>query len=391
MLPLLEPIFGARLAYPAIPERTPFPCWIADMQVMDQLVSQLHVSGVADIPAHLSANPQLLDAISDGVWVTAANAHAMDMFQSEHAALLGPIGYLLSSRETLANVVSSRCAGRDGHLEEVIINTCDGRRIRGLLHIAFSRSSESDTAVITMIDLAGLHGSSLADRFVTTLAHEVRQPLSVIASSAEASLRWLDRDRPDLAKAQLLAKRIITSVHRASDIIRSAQQTALGEATAFSLLDLNELVVAAADTLRHEAQQRGIELRLELSRGLSAIEGDWTKLQQVLINLLMNAMQSIDQAQAESPKVVTISTHPESGARLGVSIIDTGPGFDESVLSQAFARNVTTKAQGMGVGLMLCRSIVDSHSGEIRASNHPTAGAHLQISLPVADGQSTQS
>jgi len=265
MLTLVEPATGALLrAHPSMPEGTPFPCWIADMQVMDQVVAQLRASDVVDVEAHLLANPQLLDAISDGAWVTAANAHAMKMFQSEHAAPPGPIGRLFSSRETLAHVVSSRWAGQHVHLEEVVTNTFDGRGIRVLLHIAFARASASDPAMITMIDLAGLRGSSSSDGLVSTLAHELRQPLSAIASSAEASLRWLDRDRPDPAKAQLLAKRIVASVRRASDIIQSVQQTALGKTAAFVLLDPNELVTAAADTLRDEAQQRGVELSLEL-------------------------------------------------------------------------------------------------------------------------------
>jgi len=110
-------------------------------------------------------------------------------------------------------------------------------------------------------------------------------------------------------------------------------------------------------------------------------------MQQVLVNLLMNAMQSLDEPHACPRKVVTISTYRESNTRLGVGVTDTGRGFAEEVLGQAFTRNVTTKPKGMGMGLMICGSIIRAHGGEIRVFNHPTAGAHVQISLPTADQQ----
>jgi C4-dicarboxylate-specific signal transduction histidine kinase len=224
---------------------------------------------------------------------------------------------------------------------------------------------------------------SVLDSFVTWIAHELKQPLAAIASNAEASGRWLDRDPPDPARARRLAARIAANARRACEIIDSVQRLATLREGVRLPLDLNDQVKHARAFIRHELTGQRIALVLDLADDLPQAEGDPIQLQQVLANLLINAVQSIAQATADR-RVVTVSTYLEATGSLGLSVHDSGPGIPEGALQRVFDPCFTTKPDGGGVGLTICRAIIHAHGGEIRAANPPEGGALLQVSLPPA-------
>ena len=225
---------------------------------------------------------------------------------------------------------------------------------------------------------------SVLDSFITWIAHELKQPLAAIVGNAEASARWLDRDPPDPARARLLATRIADNARRACEIIESVQRLATPREGVRLPLDLNEQVKHVHAFIQHELTGRRISLVLDLADDLPHAEGDPVQLQQVLANLLTNAMQSIDQAGA-GRRVITVSTYLEATGSLGFSVRDSGPGIPKDALQRIFDPSFTTKPDGGGVGLTICRAIVHAHRGGIQAANPPEGGARLQVSLPSAD------
>lgn len=236
----------------------------------------------------------------------------------------------------------------------------------------------------TRFDEGGVAAApSVLDSFVVWVAHELKQPLAAIAGNAEASARWLDRDPPDPVRARLLADRIAANARRACEIIDSFQRLAAVREGVQLLFDLNEQVKHASAFLQHDLTERRIALVLDLADNLPHAEGDPIQLRQVLTNLLINAVQAIDHAGA-GRRVITLSTYLEATGSLGLSVRDSGPGIPEDALQRIFDPCFTTKPDGGGVGLTICRAVIHAHRGGIQATNHPEGGARLQVSLPPA-------
>jgi C4-dicarboxylate-specific signal transduction histidine kinase len=216
-----------------------------------------------------------------------------------------------------------------------------------------------------------------------SIAHEVNQPLAAIATNGEASLRWLSRAEPDVAEVHHLTGRMVADARRAADIIKRIRGIATPNVPTRAPLAINALVEEASLFLRHEMQAQGVTLTLDLAPALPPISGDRTQLQQVLVNLMVNAMQAMLGAGVARRAIAVRSRAHGDG--VAVEVEDSGPGFAAEHLGSLFASFFTTKPDGMGIGLSICRSIIDDHGGQIAAENAPGGGARFTFSLP-ADG-----
>ena len=206
-----------------------------------------------------------------------------------------------------------------------------------------------------------------------SIAHEVNQPLAAIVTNGEAALRWLARDEPDLERVQTLTKRAVADAQRASDIIERIQGMASHRVPEQKPLSINDIINESLSFLRHELQPSGIVVSLNLAHELPQIIGDRVQLQQVVVNLTVNAVQAITQL-APAERRVSFRTMLSNSKTVSCSIEDSGPGIDSERLPRLFDSFFTTKDTGMGMGLAICRSIVEAHGGSIRADNNSALG-----------------
>jgi signal transduction histidine kinase len=213
-----------------------------------------------------------------------------------------------------------------------------------------------------------------------TIAHEVNQPLAAIVASAEAGVRWLSRDVPNIAKVGQLTKQIASDARRASDIVHRIRAMATKHAPERVPVDLNEVVGEAVLFARHELESKSINLSVKLNAELPIVLGDRIQLQQVIVNLLVNSIQAITQSEAPM-RGINLGTRADSDA-ISFWIRDSGPGIAEEDLEHIFESFFTTKKGGMGIGLAICQSIITGHGGNISVSNHPEGGAHFRFTLP---------
>ena len=230
-------------------------------------------------------------------------------------------------------------------------------------------------------ELADIGRQTEMSELASLIVHEVAQPLAAIVTNADSCLLWLAKDEPNIEKARKVAERIVKNGHRAADLIRSIRARARKSSAEMVRLDLNRLIEDTLELLQPELQRRAVFLETHLCSTPALIQGDPTQLQQVMVNLVTNAFEAIESG-GRSTRVVRVSTeHDESGILMTVE--DSGAGIDPTMMSRIFDPMFTTKPQGMGLGLSICRSIAESHGGRLWAAPSPGGGSLFRFSLPA--------
>ncbi len=214
------------------------------------------------------------------------------------------------------------------------------------------------------------------------IAHEIRQPLAAIAASNGAALRFLKKAPPDLGQVQTSLELAISSCHRAGamiDDIRSLYRRVDGHGQA---VDMNEVILEVVHSHQQQLRRSKVEVRRELAARLPPVRGHKTQLQEVVVNLVNNAIEAMA-STTERHRLLTLTTRVRGDDGVVVEILDTGPGIDPERLDEIFDAFVTTKSQGTGLGLAICRIIIEHHGGELTASSDARSGALFQFVLPV--------
>jgi C4-dicarboxylate-specific signal transduction histidine kinase len=219
------------------------------------------------------------------------------------------------------------------------------------------------------------------DVLSASIAHEMNQPLASVATNADAALRWLTRATPDLEEVKAGLEQIRNSAHRASEIITSIRAMIKKERRNRSSVDLNDLIQEVVGLLSSELHNQRTSVELQLDDRLPKPEGDRIQLQQVLINLITNAIEAMTANQR--PRVLRIRTTVSEPNGALIAIEDTGTGMDPKNVDRIFNPLFTTKSNGMGMGLSICRSIVEGHHGRIWASAGAAGGTVFQLVLPT--------
>ncbi|VVP66874.1 Adaptive-response sensory-kinase SasA [Pseudomonas fluorescens] len=217
----------------------------------------------------------------------------------------------------------------------------------------------------------------------TSIAHEVNQPLAAIVTSGNACQRWLDQDPPNLDKARLALHRILSDATRASDIIARVRSLTKGEPPQRLAFDFNEAAREVIAMSRNEMARAGIALEVELGPQLPLALADRVQVQQVIGNLLLNAIEATAPAPA-GRRIITLASACEQ-AMIVFSVCDSGTGLAEADRDRLFEAFWTTKAQGIGVGLSISRTIVEANGGHISARPNENAGALFWFSVPTLD------
>jgi C4-dicarboxylate-specific signal transduction histidine kinase len=251
----------------------------------------------------------------------------------------------------------------------------------GLIDVS-DRVKAQDMLANIQADIAHAARLSVLGELVASIAHEVSQPLTAIEANTEASLLWLGHAEPNIEEVRELSARTAAEVQRAAEILQRIRSMAIRASPIKAPVSINPLIDEAVLFLRHELTRQGIEVKLELERELPFLIGDRVQLQQVIINLAINAIQSMT-SETITPKVLSIHTFSDATSQI-IEVEDTGPGIKPAAMDRLFEGFFTTKASGMGIGLAICRSIIEAHSGHILARNlGDRSGAAFTINLPL--------
>jgi len=234
----------------------------------------------------------------------------------------------------------------------------------------------------SMTELSHVTRVTMLGELTASIAHEVSQPIAAIVTCGQAALRWLDRSQPELGEAREAVNKAIRSAKRASDIVWRIRSMAQKREPAHAPLALNTLVDEAVELLWRELIDAHVELELEYFEPPPQISGDRVQLQQVLINLIMNGVQAMASI-SDRPKQMRIATAMFDAQHALVSVADSGIGISRENADKLFEAFFTTRSDGMGIGLSICRSIVEAHGGRIWAESPLAGGAVLQFILPV--------
>ncbi|WP_066741018.1 ATP-binding sensor histidine kinase [Cupriavidus sp. D384] len=244
-----------------------------------------------------------------------------------------------------------------------------------------ARRQAEDALRSAQADLARVARATTVGQLTASIAHEVNQPLMSIVSNAGASLRWLARATPDIANAREGLEAIRSEGQRAGDMIRSLQALTRNAAPVLAQVDIHQAVRHILAISRNEIERRQIALKLSLNAEPAHAFGDDIQLQQVILNLVLNAIDAMSDVH-DRPRVLHLATRLVDDHLLELSVADTGTGIGQDLTEQVFEPFYTTKVNGMGMGLAICKSIVEAHRGQLRAEALAPHGSRFAFAIP---------
>jgi signal transduction histidine kinase len=256
-----------------------------------------------------------------------------------------------------------------------------------VMDVTESRQAEEERERLRQLeaDLARINRVSMMGELAASLAHEIKQPITGAVSNAEACLQWLARAQPDLGEVREAAKDMAKEARRAAEIITRTRSLFKKEDIKYEALDVNEVITEMASLVREEAGRHSISVWTELDPALPKVLADHVQLQQVLINLMLNAIEAMKDTGGE----LMIRSQQYVEGQLLISVRDTGAGIPVERADKIFDAFFTTKPQGTGMGLAISRSIVESHGGRLWAAASSGQGATLFFTLPKEEGART--
>lgn len=244
------------------------------------------------------------------------------------------------------------------------------------------RHKAEDALRQAQADLAHVSRVTTMGELTASLAHEVKQPIAAVLMNANSSVRWLAHDPPDVAEARAAVMRVVEDGQRASDIISRIRVLFTKGAPQRERVDVDELIREMSVLLHSEATRYAISIRTLLTADLPPVMGDRVQLQQVFMNLIMNGIDAMK--EVDGTRELTITSQRTDNEHLLVSVSDTGVGLPPGQADQIFNAFFTTKENGIGMGLSISRSILDSHGGRLWATDHAPRGASFYLTLPTA-------
>jgi PAS domain S-box-containing protein len=283
---------------------------------------------------------------------------------------------------------------RDGTVFPVEIRSGTFHQGEQMLYLALARDiSERKLAEETVrakdqalqaarVELARVSRVVMLGELTASIAHEVNQPLGAMVANAAAAVRWLSADPSEAAKARRALQSIADDGRRAGEVIRRIRALVKRQPPRMAMVGVNETIGDVVALAQQELRANGVILNRMLSEGLPAVPGDRIQLQQVLLNLIVNAIEAMSAVQ-DRPRELTIASRLDGPAGVLVEVRDTGPGLAREHADHLFEAFYTTKDEGLGIGLSISRSIVEAHGGQLSAAQNVPYGAVFQLSLPV--------
>ncbi|MGK9337971.1 PAS domain S-box protein [Sinorhizobium meliloti] len=255
----------------------------------------------------------------------------------------------------------------------LLIDIDDRRRAEAALQAANDRLARA-SQVASLVELSA------------SIAHEVNQPIAAALANAQAALRWLGRDPPDLAEVREALDDVVTDGTRAGAVIDRIRSLFKNAPPSLENLNIAEALSEIVALSRGKALKNGVSLQVQLSGGLPAVRGDRVQLQQVMLNLITNAIEAMSDVDHGNRNLRIAAGRDD--ANVFVTVQDSGPGFTQATLERVFEPFYTTKPTGLGVGLSICRSIIEAHKGGLWATNAEKGGAVFSFTVPITSAKS---
>jgi PAS domain S-box-containing protein len=276
---------------------------------------------------------------------------------------------------------------RDGTRVPVLVGTAafeGGREGVGFVLDRTERKGAEEALREAQMELAHANRVATMGQLMATIAHEVTQPIAAVVFDAQTALRWLEAQPPDLKEVRQALDRVVKAGYRAGDVLRRIRGILKKAPPGKEGVDINEAVREVIELTRLQAVKNGVTVQTDIADGLPLIEGDRVQLQQVLLNLVMNALEAMSGVR-EGGRELLISTRNAEQGGLLVAVCDSGPGLAPAVAERIFAPFYTTKPTGLGMGLSICHSIIEAHGGRIWVNANLSRGVTFQFTVPATN------
>ena len=387
--------------YRTIFEQGRVALWERDYSEVRAMLMALRAQGVVDLRAHARDNPDLVENCIARVPTIAANAAALELLGIVDAQDVRSMRRYIAPDDTTFLELMVAIFENKRHFEgRGTIIASDGTNKMVLLTVGFPEDAANFNRVIVgMFDVTEREMTqkalfeaqaelALASRAATvgalsaSLAHELNQPLGALVVNAQTLQRWLDRDPPDLAAVSRSAERIVRDSQRASDIIQSTRSMLGNHAPVVEPVSLTQLVAETRALMESELLRHAVRFDIIAAGELPAVNAVRIELQQVLINLITNALQ----AMADTPETkrrIEVTIEAADAQKVAIRVRDSGPGLSSNVLRNLFKPFCTTKETGLGMGLAICRSMLEARGSTLCAGNHSDGGAEFEMTIPI--------
>jgi signal transduction histidine kinase len=380
--------------------------WEVNFSLAKRRIEGLARDGMTDFAAYMAEHPEFIREAMDLTIAVDVNEAGMRMLGARtKEELLGPVGKVWppESEPKFAQTMVAAMERRPTFELETTLRALSGRNVDVLysvnyppealslesIFVAFSdlTARNQDHAALQKAQADLAHASRLASlgELTASIIHEISQPLAGIKSNAQAGLRWLRRERPDNDAAIASLEGVVDGTKRTEAVIGGIRALAKKQTLQPEDLCLNQVIEETLALLSRELERGRVELDTNLQTEMVPVRADRVQIQQVLINLIMNAAQAMLQSDGPGHRLIVATTM--GGDEVTVSVADTGPGVDPALRDRLFTAFVTNKTEGMGLGLSLCASIVDRHGGRIWADLDQPQGATFRFSLPRCDAR----
>ncbi len=375
--------------------------WEVDLTPMRAMLDQISPDP-GEVAERAASDHRIVQRCLALTPVLGLNAKAGQMFRVDRSAAVGrALGEWVPEAGLAAwngNLIAY-LDGEESYEAETIMRREDGTMIDVLLSCAFPKQREAEVLVtVGVVDISSrvskeqelarvqahlAHAARVATlgELMASIAHEVNQPLAAILANGNAAVRWLRRDEPDIDEALAALGRMISEGARASEVIARTRKMAIRGEETRAPLAIAEMIEDAIQITQRQVSSLGATLTTRFAPDLPEILGDRIQLQQVVINLIVNAAQAMASGEAGPRHILVQASPAPHGVRIEVS--DTGPGLGTASGEQVFEAFYSTKSDGMGMGLSIARTIVRSHGGTIAAESPADGGTRFEITLPV--------
>ncbi|MGO4352685.1 ATP-binding protein [Rhizobium sp. RAF36] len=387
--------------YRTIFEQSRVALWERDYSQVRALLVKLRENGVSDLQAYARNNPDFIADCIACIPTVAANAAALELLGHVDARNVSSMRRYIAQDDATFLELMVAIFNRENSFEgKGSIITSDGTTRLVLLTVGFPEDvANFDRVIVGMFDITEREMAqkalfeaqaelALASRAATvgalsaSLAHELNQPLGALVVNAQTLQRWLDRDPPDLAAVSRSAERIVRDSQRASDIIQSTRSMLSERTPVLESVSLADLVSETQMLMESELAKNRIAFDTSETPGITAVSAVRIELQQVMINLFTNAVQAMA-ATPEQHRRISVTIEPAECQSVSIKVHDSGPGLSPEVLKNLFKPFCTTKATGLGMGLAICRSMLEARGGTLTADNHAEGGALFQMTVPI--------
>jgi PAS domain S-box-containing protein len=387
--------------YRTLFEEAPIAMLREDWSGVKAMVEELLASGVEDLDAYLARHPEFFyEARKTHVFLDANHATLAMFGYSNKAEFLAVAPQLLPANpESNIHVVRALARGSGIAQGERLLQSVDGRkipilwqtnvspgRVDRLLFLAVNVEAlkHAEEALMTaQAEWAHAARVAVLGELTASIAHEVNQPLGAIMLFADTALRWIDRPEPNLPRARNSISEISRSAGQAFDVIMKIRQFVRKSVPERVALDVREVLSDSAMLIELQAGRSGVSLKVDVEADLPSVAGDRVQVQQVVVNLTMNAVHALA-THAGVERSVVIRAERSGDDQILFSVSDSGPGIQSEHLPQLFEPFFSTREGGLGLGLAICRSIVEAHGGTIYAENRQSGGAVFYFKLPLA-------